>query len=180
MKSPQRGRARRVALLGMLFALAVVLSFLEGTVTPLLGLPPGVKPGLANIVVMYALFFLGGGQALTLVLLKAFFAMLTRGLVAGALSLGGGVTALLIMLLVRRLVGHKAYFILSVSGAVAHNIGQLVLLNLILTQSIYTFYYLPVLLVSGLAMGALTCLSLKALLPALGKINSNIIEKKYQ
>ena len=52
-------KTRRVALMGLLFALSVVLSFLEGTLTPLLGLPPGVKLGLANVVVMYALFFLG-------------------------------------------------------------------------------------------------------------------------
>ena len=53
--------------MGLLFALSVVLSFLEGTLTPLLGLPPGVKLGLANVVVMYALFFLGRGSAFTLV-----------------------------------------------------------------------------------------------------------------
>lgn len=41
----------------MLFALAMVLSFLESTLSPLLGLPPGVKLGLANVVVMYTLFF---------------------------------------------------------------------------------------------------------------------------
>ena len=56
-------KTRRVALMGLLFALSVVLSFLEGTLTPLLGLPPGVKLGLANVVVMYALFFLGRGSA---------------------------------------------------------------------------------------------------------------------
>lgn len=55
-------KTRRVALMGLLFALSVVLSFLEGTLTPLLGLPPGVKLGLANVVVMYALFFLGRWQ----------------------------------------------------------------------------------------------------------------------
>ena len=45
-------KARGVALGGMLFALAILLSFVEGMVAPALGLPPGVKPGLANIVVM--------------------------------------------------------------------------------------------------------------------------------
>lgn len=70
-------KTRRVALMGLLFALSVVLSFLEGTLTPLLGLPPGVKLGLANVVVMYALFFLGRGSAFTLVLLKSFFVLLT-------------------------------------------------------------------------------------------------------
>ena len=83
--------------MGLLFALSVVLSFLEGTLTPLLGLPPGVKLGLANVVVMYALFFLGRGSAFTLVLLKSFFVLLTRGAMAGALSLGGGLLSLGVM-----------------------------------------------------------------------------------
>ena len=43
---------------------------------------PGVKLGLANVVVMYALFFLGRGSAFTLVLLKSFFVLLTRGAVS--------------------------------------------------------------------------------------------------
>ena len=90
-------KTRRVALMGLLFALSVVLSFLEGTLTPLLGLPPGVKLGLANVVVMYALFFLGRGSAFTLVLLKSFFVLLTRGAMAGALSLGGGLLSLGVM-----------------------------------------------------------------------------------
>ena len=61
MRVLRNEKTRRVALMGLLFALSVVLSFLEGTLTPLLGLPPGVKLGLANVVVMYALFFLGTG-----------------------------------------------------------------------------------------------------------------------
>lgn len=72
MRVLRNEKTRRVALMGLLFALSVVLSFLEGTLTPLLGLPPGVKLGLANVVVMYALFFLGRGSAFTLVLLKSF------------------------------------------------------------------------------------------------------------
>ena len=88
MRVLRNEKTRRVALMGLLFALSVVLSFLEGTLTPLLGLPPGVKLGLANVVVMYALFFLGRGSAFTLVLLKSFFVLLTRGAMAGALSLG--------------------------------------------------------------------------------------------
>ena len=92
----------------------------------------------------------------------------------------GGMAALFVMLLARRVAGGNSYFILSVSGAIAHNVGQLCFVNLLLTRSVYTFYYLPVLLISGLVMGSLTSLSLKALLPALEKINCDIIEKKSQ
>ncbi|MEG1447167.1 MAG: Gx transporter family protein [Ruthenibacterium sp.] len=162
---------RRTALLGMLFALAMVLSFLEGSLVPLLGLPPGVKLGLANVVVMYALFFLGKADAGMLVVLKSAFSFFTRGASAGALSLAGGVLSLLVMLLLRRMKHTPSLFILSVSGAIAHNFGQLLMLQVLFTQSVYTFYYAPVLLISGLVMGSITAVSLKALIPALEKLN---------
>ena len=66
-----RNSASDAALGGLLFALAIALSMLESTITPLLGFMPGVKLGLANIVVMYALLFIGKKQAFTLAVLKA-------------------------------------------------------------------------------------------------------------
>jgi heptaprenyl diphosphate synthase len=166
----KQGSARRVALLGMLFALAMVLSVLESTLTPLLGLPPGVKLGLSNIVVMYAVLFMGWGEALTLAVLKAMFAALTRAWTAGALSLAGGVCSILVMLLLLKLWKNASWYILSVSGALAHNFGQLLMINLLFTQSVYTVYYAPVLLVSGLVMGSITSVSLRAVMPALEKL----------
>ena len=86
-------KAKNVARLGMLFALAIALSFCESCLTPLLGLMPAMKLGLSNIVVMYALLYLSKRQALALVLLKALFALLTRGVSAGFLSLCGGLVS---------------------------------------------------------------------------------------
>ncbi len=66
MSGRRTGKAQYVAFLGMLFALVIVLSFLEAMITPALGLPPGVKPGLANIAVFYstALYVMGRDEAL--------------------------------------------------------------------------------------------------------------------
>ena len=72
-------KSREVAWTGMLSALAIALSFLESAITPLLGLMPAMKLGLSNLVVMYALLFLNTRTAAELVLLKALFALLTRG-----------------------------------------------------------------------------------------------------
>ena len=68
-------KTHEIALSGLLFALAMALSFIEGTLV-IPGLAPGMKLGLANIVVMYALFFMGARQALYLDLLKALFVFL--------------------------------------------------------------------------------------------------------
>lgn len=170
-----RNQTKRVATLGMMFALMSVLSFLEGTLVPLLGLPPGVKLGLANIVVMYALFFLGGKSAITLAVLKGMFSFLTRGVTAGVLSLTGGILSVLFMLLLKKHWYGVTNFILSVCGAVMHNCGQLLAIRLFLMQSTYTIYYLPILLISGLVMGGITSVTLNTLLPALEKLN--LIEK---
>ena len=65
-------KARETAWTGMLFALAIALSYLESLVSPLLGLMPAIKLGLSNVVVMYALLFLRTRTALLLVVLGMF------------------------------------------------------------------------------------------------------------
>ena len=169
-------KTRRIALSGLLFALAMALSFIEGTLT-IPGLLPGMKLGLANIVVMYALFFMGPRQALVLDVLKALFVFLVSGFTAGLLSLCGGLLSLLVMWVLYYLLPVRpTWFILSVCGALAHNIGQLLGAGLILSSAM-SLYYAPVMLVLGLVMGALTSITLRALLPALGRLGYNIKEK---
>ena len=144
-------------------------SFAEGFLTPWLGLPPGVKIGLANTVVMYALLCLGKGSAFTLTVLKSMFVFLTRGAMAGALSLGGGLLAVLAMSLLYGPKRKVSLFMLSAVSAILHNLGQLMVLGFLM-RSVYTLYYLPILLVSGLIMGSLTACCLKAAAPALKRL----------
>ena len=170
-------KTRRIALSGLLFALAMALSFIEGTLT-IPGLLPGMKLGLANIVVMYALFFMGPRQALVLDVLKALFVFLVSGFTAGLLSLCGGLLSLLVMWVLYYLLPVRpTWFILSVCGALAHNIGQLLGAGVIISSSL-SFYDAPGMLVLGLVMGALTSITLKALLPALGKMGFSTQEKR--
>ena len=147
-------KTHEIALSGLLFALAMALSFIEGTLV-IPGLAPGMKLGLANIVVMYALFFMGARQALYLDLLKALFVFLVSGWTAGFLSLCGGLLSLLVMWVLYYKLG--AGLILS---------------------SAMSLYYAPVMLVLGLVMGALTSLTLRAILPALGRLGYNTREKR--
>ena len=173
----KESKAHHVALSGLLFALAMALSFIEGTLV-IPGLLPGMKLGLANIVVMYALFFMGARQALVLDVLKALFVFLVSGATAGFLSLCGGLLSLLVMwLLYDRCPVRPTWFILSVCGALAHNIGQLLGASVILSTAI-SLYYAPVMLVLGLVMGMLTSVTLRALLPALGRLGYNTRERR--
>lgn len=160
---------RRMALMGLFFALSLCFSFLESMVA-IPGLPPGIKLGLSNLVTMYCLFFLGGGSAYTLALLKSFFVFLTRGPVGALLSLCGGFLSVTVMTVADRLTGKKlSYTALSILGAVSHNIGQLIGARFLVSQ--FLIYYIPVLLISGLIMGVLTGTMFGHLTPYLKKID---------
>lgn len=161
--------AKKIAYMGLLFALSITLSFLESMV-PLTGiLPPGAKLGLSNVVTMYMLFFVGIRQAFTLVMLKSFFVFLIRGFTAFVMSFSGGILSVVVMIIVFRILDKKtSYSILSIFGAVFHNIGQLFAAFLILSN-VKVFWYFPVLFLSGIGMGILTSFVLKAVLPAINK-----------
>lgn len=163
----RNSRARKVSLLGMLFALAIVLSFFESLITPFFGLPPGIKLGLANVVVMYALYYLGKKEAFVLVLLKALFAVFTRGVSAGMLSLAGGLLSFILMVLLLLPKQKPSVVLVSIVGALGHNFGQFAMARLLLGPSFVV--YAPVLLVSGVVMGILTALCFRVLTPALEK-----------
>ncbi len=155
--------AKRIAMLGLLFALAIVLSIVEGLL-PIPAPIPGIRLGLSNIVVMFALFYLRRRDALALAFLKAVFAAATRGTVAGLLSLSGGLIALGIMILLLLLRRDKStYLLISIAGAVFHNIGQIAAASIILETALWI--YLPVLILSGIVTGFATSILLKLTSP---------------
>ena len=117
-------KVKRLALMGLLFALAMALSFLESLLPALPMLPPGIRLGLSNIVTMYALFALGPVSGYTIAVLKSLFVLLTRGAVAAAMSASGGIASVTVMLLLSLLPGiRRQYLLLSVFGGAAHNVG---------------------------------------------------------
>lgn len=159
-------RTKGLVLTAMLFALAIVLSMIEGMLPSIVPIP-GVKCGLSNIVVMYALFFLQKQDAFFVTVLKGLFAAMTRGVMAGVLSTAGGLLSIFVMLAVKCLVKDQGtYFIYSISGALAHNIGQFIVISLLYT-SIGVVYYLPVLIAAGTAAGMVTAILLNYSMPAL-------------
>lgn len=167
--TPKHRAAYKVAFLGLMLALALVLSVFESMLPALPFLPVGVKLGLSNIVTMYCLLFLGAKTAFAVAVLKALFVLLTRGVIGAALSLSGGLCSVCLMLLFKRLPGLGDRLI-SVVGAISHNIGQLVLASIIL-KSVYTFYYLPVMILSGVGMGLITGILLRLVMPYLKNVN---------
>ena len=161
MAAQNRNRkVKRLALMGLLFALAMALSFLESLLPALPMLPPGIRLGLSNIVSGY-----------TIAVLKSLFVLLTRGAVAAAMSASGGIASVTVMLLLSLLPGiRRQYLLLSVFGGAAHNMGQLIAARFIISNQ-YVWYYLPVLLAAGLLMGAITGMALRVVMPYLDRLS---------
>ena len=112
---------------------------------------PGVKPGLANIAVMCALYALGGKTAVAVALVRVVLSgFMFTGMNAMLYSLAGSALSLSVMLLLR-LPGKFSVPAVSIAGAVAHNAGQILLACLMLGKAV--LYYLPVLIISGSIAG---------------------------
>lgn len=159
-----REKAGKTAFTGMLAALALALSVLEGLLPPLPMMPPGARLGLSNIVTMYAAGSVGLPCALLLALLKGGFAFLTRGITPGIMSLTGGLlSALCMWLLFSRTKASLA--IVGVCGALAHNGAQL-FIAYALTGAAVAFY-IPFLIIFGALTGLLTGTVLKLTIPPL-------------
>lgn len=147
---------KRLVLLAMLTAVAMILSYVE-SLLPSVGIP-GVKMGLANIAVIFALFRFGWKEAAALSLVRVVLVSLLFGSVGAMLySLAGAVLSLAVMALLRRIDRFSTVGI-SVAGGVAHNAGQILMAMLILHTK-QLLGYLPVLAVSGIAGGVLTGLA---------------------
>lgn len=160
-------KSGKAALLGLLAALALCLSFLENLIPPLPLLPPGAKLGLSNLVSMYAAGSLGLPAALFLAAIKGGFAFLTRGVTAGCMSLSGGLLSSFVMWFLLKKT-KISLLLLGVCGALAHNLAQLCV-AWFLTSSAVAFYA-PFLLLFGLGAGILTGLVLKLTLPVLARL----------
>lgn len=145
--------ARKVAVFGISAALALALSFFESLLPPLLSLYPGIKLGLSNVVTMTCAATFGAPCAIAVAVMKGIFAGLTRGFVAMLMSLIGGLLSTICVCLLLKL--RLGYLVISVIGAVVHNMAQLVVCAIIASNS-GVFIYAPVLVLFGIVAGCIT------------------------
>ncbi|NLC68393.1 MAG: Gx transporter family protein [Clostridiaceae bacterium] len=168
-------KTRKIITLAVFVSQALVLSMIENLI-PLPTAFPGVKLGLANIIVITTIVFLGFKDALVLVALRtAIFSFLTGGLTLFLFSISGGMLSAIAMSIVYyRLKNTFSIIGISIIGAVTHNIGQLMAAAAIM-KDLSVMNYLPVLMLSGIATGSLVGVCSKYLVKALRK--SRIFEE---
>ena len=167
-------KVQKMALLGILTAAAIVIAVLESFI-PSVGIP-GVKLGLANIVILIILYELGIWEAAVVNLLRVLVVSLIRGtfLSMGFLmSLMGAVLSLGIMILFYLLVKKFSIIGVSVIGSLFHVTGQ-VLIAMLFLGSAYIFLYLPVIAISAIITGVFVGITAKLI------IKTGVIKKQRE
>jgi len=155
MQSPKDNynKTRMLVLISVLVAQGMILGFIE-KMLPLPFIVPGAKLGLANIVTLTSIYILSFKQAFSVVFLRVILTAATFGSMSSFLySLSGGILSLLAMAGLFAIFKERINLItVSIVGAVAHNVGQLLVASLIL-ESVFIMTYLPILMIIAIPTG---------------------------
>lgn len=143
----------KVAYFGVFTALALIFSYVETLIPIHLGIP-GVKLGLANLIIVITLYKMGVKEAYILSVVRVVLAGFIFGNMFSILySMVGGLLSLTVMIFLKKTDKFSVMGI-SMAGGVFHNVGQLIMASIVL-ESLSITYYLPVLLISGVSTGFL-------------------------
>lgn len=158
----------KVAYFGVFTALALIFSYVETLIPIQFGIP-GVKLGLANLIIVIALY----RMKLSEVYLLSIVRVLLAGFIFGnyfsiIYSLAGGILSLTVMALLRKKGGFSVIGV-SIAGGVFHNIGQLIVSSVIV-ETFSVMYYVPVLLIAGLVTGLLIGIASDGMLKRLANL----------
>ena len=147
-----RNKTRRIALLGVLTSVALVLSYLEVMLPPISTAVPGIKMGLPNIIIIFLLYKFGLKEAVTVSLIRVFIvALLLGNVMTLAYSVAGAVLSLGLMTLFKKFDFFSQVGV-SIIGGISHNLGQ-ILVAIFLFDTIQIGYYMIVLSITGTIAG---------------------------
>ena len=164
-----RNKTRRIALLGVLTSVALVLSYLEVMLPPISTAVPGIKMGLPNIIIIFLLYKYGLKEAVTVSLIRVFIvALLFGNVMTLAYSVAGAVLSLALMTLFMKI---KLFSQIGVSiiGGISHNLGQ-ILVAIFLFDTIQIGYYMIVLSITGTIAGVVIGIISSILVKKLEKV----------
>lgn len=151
--------------LSMLLALSVVLNIVENMIPLFNGNVPGVKLGLANIVILFVLYIYGFKDALFLSITRVFLVgVLNTGIfsIAFWFSFGGAICSILAMALTKKFTKLSIVGV-SITGSLFHSLGQIIVTAIILNSS-SAFGYLPIIVAFAIPTGILTGIISKELI----------------
>ena len=145
--------SKKVAMAGMFTALAMIFSYVEVLIPINLGIP-GMKLGLANLVVVVTLYTMGAPMAFAVSMIRIVLVSATFGSLSAMLySLAGGLLSFAGMILLRKIPNFSMVGV-SVAGGILHNMGQLIV-AMAVVENIHLVSYLPPLMIAGTVTGML-------------------------
>lgn len=145
-------KTKDITIISTLIAMSVVIGLLESIITPLGDILPGLKLGLANVIIIFALYKYNFTKALMISIIRVFIVALLK---AGFgfnffFSLGGALLSIIIMALAKKT--HLSLIGVSVLGSISHSIGQ-VLIGMLILKNYNIIYYLPYLILFSIPTG---------------------------
>jgi len=161
--------------LALITSLGLVLFLFESLIpTPL----PWLKPGLAHVATLVALYILGIRSAFIVVVLRILVGSMMLGTLfnpAFLLSFCGGIAATLSMVLLKQFLSvYFSIFGISICGAVVHNLTQLILVERVIVKRLEIFYLIPVMIISGVVTGFIVAVLSYLLISKIIKINFKV------
>lgn len=145
-------KARKLTLLSLFCAVAMIMSYLESLVP--IPLPFGIKVGLPNIIIIFILYRIGAKEAIAVSIARVLLVSLLFGnALSLAYSITGAALSIAVMILLKKTKLFSSIAV-SVVGGIAHNAGQIIVACIIM-DTIEISYYLPILAISGIVAGVL-------------------------
>ncbi len=163
---------KKAAYLGVFTALAMIFSYLESFIPIPIGIP-GIKLGLANLLIVVALYKIGTREAFAISVIRIVLSgFIFSNLFSIIYSLAGGIFSFVVMYLLKKRGTFSIYGI-SLAGGVFHNIGQLIV-AMIVVETVSIVYYAPALMVAGIVTGLIIGAGSNEILKRIGSIEVRI------
>lgn len=175
-KEEKISKTKKMVILSLLTTIALTIFMIESYLPPLLPIP-GIKLGLSNIVTLLVILLWGFKEGALLSFMRITLGSIFAGqMMSFIYSLSGGILCLLAMCTFKRIFFKEdMIWIISVIGAIFHNIGQ-ILAACVFLSNLSLLMYFPVLLISGIVTGFFTGVAVQYLVRK-NKIIKNLFNK---
>ena len=148
-------KTKKLVLLALLSAIALTIFMIEAQIPALVPIP-GIKLGLSNIVTVFTVFAIGSREGGAVLFVRVFLGAVFAGNFSSILySAAGGLCAIAVTMLLRRILQKNQLWIAGCLGAVAHSVGQLAV-AIFVTGTAAIAVYLPIMVVCGIITGLFT------------------------
>lgn len=167
-------KTKKMITMALFTTIALTIFMIESYIPPLAPIP-GIKLGLSNIITLAVIILWGWKEGAIILFMRIILGSIFAGqMMSFIYSFAGGTLCLITMCMVKRFFQKDMIWVISIIGAIAHNIGQ-ILIACIVVNSTSILFYTPILVISSIVTGTFTGLSVQYLIR-----NNNNINKLFK